>query len=58
MHAAGGGPGQFRANGTMLNEPAFCEAVSVKQGSKRVQDRDVQHGEGFSIDVPCSYPTG
>ncbi|MES2757995.1 MAG: M13-type metalloendopeptidase [Pseudomonadota bacterium] len=27
-------PGQFRANGTMMNQPAFYEAFSVKPGDK------------------------
>jgi putative endopeptidase len=27
-------PGQFRANGTMMNQPAFYEAFGVKQGDK------------------------
>jgi predicted metalloendopeptidase len=27
-------PGQFRANGTMRNQPGFYEAFKVKQGDK------------------------
>ncbi|WP_426173322.1 M13-type metalloendopeptidase [Massilia sp. TWR1-2-2] len=27
-------PGQFRANGTMMNQPAFYEAFKVKPGDK------------------------
>ena len=27
-------PGQFRANGTMMNQPAFYEAFNVKPGDK------------------------
>jgi predicted metalloendopeptidase len=27
-------PGQYRANGTLRNQPGFYEAFSVKQGDK------------------------
>jgi predicted metalloendopeptidase len=27
-------PGQFRANGTLRNQPAFYDAFNVKQGDK------------------------
>ena len=27
-------PGQFRANGTVTNQPAFYEAFGVKEGDK------------------------
>jgi predicted metalloendopeptidase len=27
-------PGQFRANGTMVNQPGFYEAFNVKEGDK------------------------
>jgi predicted metalloendopeptidase len=27
-------PGEFRANGTLRNQPGFYEAFSVKQGDK------------------------
>jgi predicted metalloendopeptidase len=27
-------PGQFRANGTMMNQPAFYDAFNVKPGDK------------------------
>ncbi|MDQ2988291.1 MAG: hypothetical protein M3R60_04240, partial [Pseudomonadota bacterium] len=27
-------PGQFRANGTVMNQPAFFEAFGVKEGDK------------------------